>query len=97
MFNYLLCGQALTRNTNLFCDPSSPYQKGQVQRTNAFLHKFIPKKTDFNQMTPEQIIYANDKINNLPKKCLNSFAPNEAWNINLNSNRCTSSFNVPNT
>ena len=72
-----------------FCDPGSPYQKGQVERTNAFLHKFIPKKTDFNQMTLEQIIYANDKLNNLPKKCLNFLTPNESWNINLNSNRCT--------
>ena len=41
-----------------FCDPGSPYQKGQVERTNDFLHKFITKKTDFNQMTLEQIIYA---------------------------------------
>jgi IS30 family transposase len=40
-------------------------------------------------MTPQEIIYANDKLNNLPKKCLNFLTPNEAWNINLNSNRCT--------
>ena len=71
-----------------FCDPGAPYQKGQVERTNASLHKFIPKKTDFNQITQEQIIYANDKLNNLPKKCLNFLTPNEAWDINLNANRC---------
>jgi IS30 family transposase len=68
-----------------FCDPSSLYKKGHVERTNAFLHKFIPKKTDFNQMTPQQIIYANDKLNNLPKKCLNFLTPNEAWNVALDS------------
>lgn len=72
-----------------FCDPGAPYQKGQVERTNVSLHKFIPKKTDFNTITENQIQYANDKLNNLPRKCLNFLTPNEAWNINQNSNRCT--------
>ena len=36
-------------------------------------------------MTPQQIIYANDKLNNLPKKCLNFLTPNEAWNVALDS------------
>lgn len=66
-----------------FCDPGAPYQKGQVERTNVSLHKFIPKKTDFNTITEEQIQYANDKLNNLPRKCLNFLTPNEAWNKNL--------------
>lgn len=71
-----------------FCDPGAPYQKGQVERMNVSLHKFIPKKTDFNKITEEQIIYANNKLNNLPKKCLNFLTPNEAWDMNLNHNRC---------
>lgn len=72
-----------------FCDPGAPYQKGQVERTNVSLHKFIPKKTDFNNITEEQIQYANDKLNNLPRKCLNFLTPNEAWNINQNTVCCT--------
>lgn len=28
-----------------FCDPHSPWQKGQVEKTNAMLHRFIPKKS----------------------------------------------------
>ena len=71
-----------------FCDPGAPYQKGQVERTNVCLHKFIPKKSDFNAITEAQIIYANNKMNNLPKKCLNFLTPNEAWDINLKLNRC---------
>jgi len=62
-----------------FCDPGAPYQKGQVERTNVSLHKFIPKKTDFNTITETKVQYANDKLNNLPKKCLNFLTPNEAW------------------
>ncbi len=64
-----------------FCDPGAPYQKGQVERTNVSLHKFIPKNTDFNTITESKVQYANDKLNNLPKKCLNFLTPNEAWDI----------------
>ena len=64
-----------------FCDPGAPYQKGQVERTNVSLHKFIPKKTDFNTITESEVQYANEKLNNLPKKCLNFLTPNEAWDI----------------
>ena len=28
-----------------FCNPGSPWEKGQVERTNAVLHKFIPKRS----------------------------------------------------
>ena len=69
-----------------FCDPGAPYQKGQVERTNVSLHKFIPKKTDFNTITESKVQYANDKLNNLPRKCLNFLTPNEAWDIY--QNRC---------
>jgi IS30 family transposase len=62
-----------------FCDPGAPYQKGQVERTNVSLHKFIPKKTNFNTITEQQVEFANDKLNNLPRKCLNYLTPNEAW------------------
>jgi IS30 family transposase len=71
-----------------FCAPGAPYQKGQVERTNVSLHKFIPKKTDFNTITEQQVLYANDKLNNLPRKCLNFLTPNEAWNIHQTHKRC---------
>lgn len=71
-----------------FCDPGAPYQKGQVERTNVSLHKFIPKKTDFINITEQHIEYANDKLNNLPKKCLNFLTPNEAWDIYSKFKRC---------
>ena len=70
-----------------FCDPASPYQKGQVERTNAILHKFIPKKTDFNKISNDDIIDANEKLNNLPRKCLNYLTPSEVWN-KYNKVRC---------
>jgi IS30 family transposase len=51
-----------------FCDPGAPYQKGQLERTNVFLPKFIPKKTDFNKITEQQVEFANSKLNQFTQK-----------------------------
>ena len=58
---------------------ASPWQKGQVERLNAILHKFIPKSTAFNEITENMIAETQDKLNNLPKKVLNHLTPNEIW------------------
>lgn len=60
-----------------FCDPGAPYQKGQVERTNAILHKFIPKQFNFNDITALYVQNAQDKLNNLPRKILNFLTPND--------------------
>ena len=71
-----------------FCDPGAPYQKGQVERTNAILHKFIPKNSNFTTITNDNIYFANQKLNNLPRKCLNFLTPNEAWINHQKRKRC---------
>ncbi len=67
-----------------FCEPASPWQKGQVERLNAQLHKYIPKKSDINSVTLDSVSLAQDKLNNLPRKVLNFLTPNEAWAIHSN-------------
>lgn len=68
-----------------FCNPHSPWQKGSVERMHVFLHKYIPKKSDIRSVTTEMIEEAENKLNNLPRKCLNYLTPNEAWNIYHNN------------
>lgn len=65
-----------------FCNPGSPWQKGQVERTNAVLHKFIPKTSDFRRISNENVKNAERKLNNLPRKNLNFLTANEVWDIN---------------
>lgn len=67
-----------------FCDPSAPYQKGQVERTNAILHKYIKKNSDFYSISDSIVTHATEKLNNLPRKCLNFLTPNEVWIIHSN-------------
>jgi IS30 family transposase len=64
-----------------FCKPASPWQKGQVERLNAQLHKYIPKTSDIRSVTKSQVLAAQDKLNNLPRKVLGYLTPNEAWAI----------------
>ena len=58
-----------------FCNPHSPWQKGSIERMHVFLHKFIPKKTNINDITDEKLQWAEDKLNNLPRKCLDYLTP----------------------
>jgi transposase, IS30 family len=52
------------------CNPNSPWQKGQVKKTNAILHRYIPNKTCAKKLTPKLIEWTQDMLNNLPRKCL---------------------------
>ncbi len=55
--------------------------KGSVERMHVSLHKYIPKKSDIRSVTNEMLETAENKLNNLPRKCLNYLTPKEAWNI----------------
>ena len=63
-----------------FCKPSSPWEKGQVERTNALLHKFLPKRRNIKEVSAEEILQAQNKLNHLPRKVLNFLTPHELWN-----------------
>lgn len=63
-----------------FCDPGSPWQKGQVERTNAMLHRYISKKTPIKSLSERAIENAQEMLNNLPRKCLGWRTPAEAFN-----------------
>jgi len=63
-----------------FCDKHSPWQKGQVENANVLLHRFIPKKTPFWQITDRLVQAVQDKMNNLPRKCLDFRTPVEVFN-----------------
>jgi len=74
--------QLLRKHMNMktyFCDPHSPWQKGQVEKTNALLHRYIPKKTSSKKLTPKLVNWAQNMLNNLPRKCLGFKTPMEIF------------------
>ena len=53
-----------------FCDPYSSWQKGSVENGNKLLRRFFSKKTDFNQVSEEDLQKVVSIINNKPRKIL---------------------------
>ena len=63
-----------------FCDPFCSWQKGGVENMNKLIRQYLPKSTDMTNISDNDIIYIQNKINNRPRKNLNYFTPNEIIN-----------------
>lgn len=63
-----------------FCDKHSPWQKGQVEKTNAMLHRFIPKSSSFSGFDESSLMQIQNKFNNIPRKILGYKTPTELFN-----------------
>lgn len=51
-----------------FCEPYKSWQRGSVELANRKLRRYFPKKTDFSTVTPEQLAFAERRINSKPMK-----------------------------
>lgn len=51
-----------------FAKPYHSWQRGSNENLNGLVRQYIPKKTDFSQITDEEIEYIENKINNRPRK-----------------------------
>jgi IS30 family transposase len=59
------------------CDPYCSYQKGAVENMNARIRRFLPKGTDFSQLTHHDIYVLQETLNNTPLKILGYKTANE--------------------
>jgi IS30 family transposase len=78
-----------------FCDIHSPWQKGGIENAIGRLRRYLPRKTDLSQLTPEQIHHAARAYNNTPRKCLDFQTPAEAFQSHLLHFKCESTFPLP--
>jgi transposase, IS30 family len=58
-----------------FCKPYHSWEKGAVENMNELIRRFIPKKTNLDTITEEQLKMIETQINNRPKKCLEFKTP----------------------
>jgi len=63
-----------------FCDPYSPWQKGQIENTNGRLRRYIPKKANLRTFSEKHIQHIQDLMNDHPRKCLGYRTPREVLN-----------------
>ncbi len=62
-----------------FTHPYSSQEKGSVENRIGIIRMFFPKKTDFNQVTEQQIKAVEKSINNRPLRMFNYKSPNEIY------------------
>lgn len=60
-----------------FCEPYHSWEKGTIENRNGIIRQYLPKQTDFRQLTPELIRKIQDSINYTPMKCLGYLTPYE--------------------
>jgi len=60
-----------------FCHPYHSWEKGLVENTNRWIRQFIPKKTNLQLISKENLNTIEDWFNHTPRQCLDGRTPYE--------------------
>ena len=66
-----------------FYKPYHSWERGANENTNGFIRQYIPKGTDFSEITDEFGSRIENKLKNRPRKRLGNLTPNEKFNLLL--------------
>ena len=58
-----------------FADPYASWQKGAIENTNKLIRQYIPKHTNFDEVTDKKIASIQKKINSRPRQKLRFETP----------------------
>ena len=67
-----------------FCKPYHSWERGANENTNGLIRQYIPKGTDFSEITDEFVSWVENKLNNRPRKRLGFLTPNEKFKLFTN-------------
>ena len=62
-----------------FCEPYASYQRGSNENLNGLVRRMYKKKTNFNEITDEDIYNLQEKINNMPRQMFNWKSSNQIF------------------
>lgn len=78
--------QGIEKQTGLKCYHAHPYsawERPSNENTNGLIRDYLPKRTDFDLITDEEIQWVEYQLNSRPRKRLNWLTPLEAWSVAL--------------
>jgi IS30 family transposase len=61
-----------------FCDPKSPWQRGSNENTNGLLRQYVPRTTNMQTLTQQDLDAIAAEINGRPRQTLDYRTPSEA-------------------
>jgi IS30 family transposase len=61
-----------------FCDTHAPWQKGGIENAIGRLRRYLPRKTNLDTLSSDQLTAIACRYNNTPRKCLDFKTPVEA-------------------
>lgn len=60
-----------------FCHPYHSWEKGQVEKMNQMIRRFIPKGANIARVSEKKIAWVQDVLNGRPYECLGFYTPAE--------------------
>jgi len=60
-----------------FAKPYSSWQRGTNENTNGLIRQYLPKRSDFANLTHQRVARIEKALNNRPRKCLGYRTPSE--------------------
>ena len=86
--------EEITKQTGIkvyFADPYSSWQRGANENGNMLLRGYLPKRSNIDDLTQEELNDIAEELNNRPRKRLGYRTPNEVYlsKLNLEVNCCS--------
>jgi transposase, IS30 family len=69
--------------STFFCDPYAPWQKGGVENAVGRLRRFLPRRSNLDEIGPDEILSAARAYNHTPRRCLDFLTPAEVFSTVL--------------
>jgi len=62
-----------------FAHPYASWERGSNENMNGLVRQYLPKKSDFSQVTNADLVRIMDRLNLRPRKCLGFRTPFEVF------------------
>jgi IS30 family transposase len=70
-----------------FAHPYAAWERGANENLNGLLRQFFPKHRKLEDVTDEEIVLAQHRLNHRPRKCLGYKTPHQVFCEQLHSNQ----------